>query len=355
MGGTVTVDAHGYALTGSNPEAVEQYQSAIRAFTLGCGNLLGDFDAALVTAPRFVMAHLGKAWIFALATDPGATGLARTIIAGARDLAMDAREASHLASLDHVIAGSPSAAARLLDRHLMHYPYDLLAHVAGFLLDLFLGDTRNLRDRPARALPLWSRDMPGHAAMLGFHALGLEENGAYERAENQARQVAELEPFSFWAHHAVAHVMEMQGRPEDGLGWMLAREALWSTPDHATQTHIWWHRALFHIEFEQNDAALSLYDGPLLATQRPLGEGLISFHRRDYTTAAQMLHAARPAARLIGGSHALRDIVDWTLTEAALRGRQRDMAVALAYERLALRPRSAVNRAFLRRAEGIAR
>ena len=86
-----------------------------------------------------------------------------------------------------------------------------------------------------------------------------------------------------------------------------------------------------------------------------LAEGLASFHRRDYATAAQRLYAARPAARLIGGSNVQRGIVDWTLTEAALRGRQRDMAVALAYERLALRPRSAVNRAFLRRAEGIAR
>ena len=87
----------------------------------------------------------------------------------------------------------------------------------------------------------------------------------------------------------------------------------------------------------------------------PLAEGLVSFHLGDYATAAQRLHAARPAARLIDGSHAQRDIVDWTLTEAALRGRQRDMAVAPAYERLALRPRSAVNRAFLRRAEGIAK
>ena len=30
----------------------------------------------------------------------------------------------------------------------------------------------------------------------------------------------ELEPTSQFAHHTVAHVMEMTGRPEDGLGWM---------------------------------------------------------------------------------------------------------------------------------------
>jgi hypothetical protein len=56
----------------------------------------------------------------------------------------------------------------------------------------------------------------------------------------------------------------------------------------------------------------------------------------------------------IGGSHAQRDIVDWTLTEAALRGGLRDVAVSMAHERLGTRPRSAVNRDFLRRAERIA-
>ena len=56
----------------------------------------------------------------------------------------------------------------------------------------------------------------------------------------------------------------------------------------------------------------------------------------------------------IGGSHAQRDVVDWTLTEAAVRGGMRDAALALAYERLDMRPRSAVNRQYLRRAEQLA-
>ena len=47
-------------------------------------------------------------------------------------------------------------------------------------------------------------------------------------------------------------------------------------------------------------------------------------------------------------------MVDWTLTEAAVRGGMRDVALALANERLGARPRSAVNREFLRRAEQLA-
>jgi hypothetical protein len=38
--------------------------------------------------------------------------------------------------------------------------------------------------------------------------------------------------------------MEMTGRPQDGIGWMVAREALWSTPAHLNRVHNWWHKAL---------------------------------------------------------------------------------------------------------------
>jgi hypothetical protein len=68
--------------------------------------------------------------------------------------------------------------------------------------------------------------------------------------------------------------MEMTGRPEDGLGWMAARETFWATPENALQSHVWWHKSLFHLELGQLDAALTLYDGPLLRTMRPVGTRL---------------------------------------------------------------------------------
>ena len=305
-----------------------------------------------------------------------------------------------------------------------------------------------MRDRSARALPFWSKDQPGYGTLLAFHAFGLEEAGDYPRAEDESRAAAELEPSSFWPHHTVAHVMEMTGRPEDGLGWMAAREPFWSTADHMNQVHIWWHKALFHLELGQYDAALALYDGPVCATQRPvalsltnatallwrldtlssemggcdLGDrwreqadlwrdradgkclvfadihaamaelrsgrealveqrlmamretasssveaaglyrkvgipivgGLAAFHRGDYADAVESLLPVRFDLWRIGGSYAQRDVVNWTLTEAAARAGQRDVAMSLAHERLATRPRSAPNRRFLRRAEAIA-
>jgi hypothetical protein len=224
---------------------------------------------------------------------------------------------------------------------------------------------------------------------------------------------------------------------------MAAREPLWSTPGHLNQVHIWWHKALFHLELGQYEAALALYDGKISETQRPFAlsltnasallwrldtlgcdigdrwttladlwegradgrclvfadihaamaelhagrearvaerlaamrataasdaeaaalyrqvgipvvEGFMAFHRGAYAEAVERLLGVRFGLAGIGGSHAQRDVVTWTLAEAAIRDGQRDVALALAHERLGTRPRSAPNRRFLREAEAIA-
>jgi len=86
----------------------------------------------------------------------------------------------------------------------------------------------------------------------------------------------------------------------------------------------------------------------------PVVDGLAAFHHGAYDLAVALLLPARFDLWQIGGSHAQRDVVDWTLTEAAVRAGQRDVALSLAHERLGTRPRSAPNRRFLHRAATIA-
>jgi len=435
-------DAQGHRLSGATAEAAATYDEAVRAFNLVHGDSIGLFDAAREAAPDFAMAHLGKAWVFTIANDPGLRTQAAALVETARPLPLNEREQAHLAALSHLVQGARAAAVTVLDRHLMRYPYDLVAHQGAALTDGFLGRFHWVRDRSARALPFWSRSQPGYGTLLAIHAFGLEEAGDYTRAEDESRDAAELELLSFWPHHTVAHVMEMTGRPEDGLGWMAAREPLWSTPHHMNQVHIWWHKALFHLELGQYEAALALYDGPMRATQRPVAlsltnasallwrldtlgcnigerwrelaelwqghadgkclvfadihaamaelgsgqealverrlawmretaadgveaaglyrtvgipivESLAAFHRGAWAEAVERLLPARFDLWQIGGSHAQRDVVNWTLTAAAVRAGQRDIALSLAHERLAARPRSAPNRRFLHHAEAI--
>jgi tetratricopeptide (TPR) repeat protein len=436
-------DKQGNLLSGATVETVRLFDDAVEAFNIYRGDPVALLDHAIKAAPDFAMAHILKAHLFALATEPDATCEARAILRKIKTLRLSDREASHVAALDLVTEGNWTAAATMLDYHNAHYPHDLVALQSGHLMDFFRASARSLRDRIARVLPKWSPDMPGYSILLGMQAFGLEEAGDYARAEEIGRRAVDLQPLDCWAHHAVAHVMEMQGRAEDGIGWMIAREPHWSGDDNFFKVHNWWHRALYHLDLGQVDEVFALYDGPIresrsilaldmvdasallwrlhlsghdvgdrarelattwdshadgrtypfndwhavmayLGTGRedgverivqtyrenhadgsdaaewgrrtgvPLIEGFAAFWRGDYQAAADHLYGARYIANSFGGSHAQRDIIDWTLTEAAIRGGLTDLAEALAHERLALKPHSPVNRAFLARAGGSA-
>ena len=196
--------------------------------------------------PEFVMATLGEAWLLVFARDPSFSPHAKTILETAATMSMNEREQGHLAALQQAVTGALGASVTVLDRHLMRYPLDILAHEISVFFDH--GRSRWIQDRAARALPLWPKDAPGYDALLTVHGFGLEETGDYARAEKESRAALEVEPNNLFAHHTVAHVMEMTGRPEDGLGWMSAREPFWTQQDHFLRGHIWWHKALYHLE-----------------------------------------------------------------------------------------------------------
>lgn len=431
-------DAQGHTLTGATAEAATQYEQAVTAFNLYRGDPMAALERATEAAPGFVMAHLLKAHLMAIATEPAAAAGARELLQATADLPMNERERSHRAAIELILQGEWSAAAIALDHHHTRHPFDIVALQVGHLCDFFRANARSLRDRIARTLPHWSPEMPGHSFLLGMYAFGLEESGQYAQAEDVGRSALDAQPLDCWAHHAVAHVMEMQARHQDGIGWMIAREPHWSGGDNFFQVHNWWHRALCHLELGQADQALALYDGPIRSgrsvvavdmvdasallwrltmsgvdvgdrwseiatawdahadgalypfndwhaamawlgagreadverlqaalrdaprareasrwaadTGADLVAGFAAFWRGDHDSAVQHLHRARFIANSFGGSHAQRDVIDWTLTEAALRGHRFDLAEALANERLALRAHSPVNHGFLRRA-----
>ena len=230
-------DLQGNALSGANPEAARLYDQAVECFNTYRGDPAALLTRAIEAAPRFGMAHAFQAWLGLTATEPAAAAAVRTVIATLEALPRDERVEAHLAALQQLAGGHWSAAARLLERHTSEHPRDLLALQVGHLLDFCRADARTLRDRIARALPQWSTDTPGYSFLLGMHAFGLEECGDYGRAEDSGRRAVALQPRDCWAHHAVAHVMEMQGRAEDGLGWMIAREAHWDGDDNFFKVH----------------------------------------------------------------------------------------------------------------------
>jgi tetratricopeptide (TPR) repeat protein len=251
-----------HLVTGATRTSLEHYQHALRLLQCYIGDPVAVVDAAIDESPTMVMAHALKAWLHLLGTESNGLPVARESLRTALQLRANRREAGHLQAIGRVIAGRWHDAGRVLEDVAIEYPNDALALQAGHQIDFFTGNSRMLRDRIARALPAWSERMPGFHALLGMHAFGLEETADYGRAESQGRRAVELEPHDGWAQHAVAHVMEMQGRPSDGIAWMRANPDAWSR-DSFFCVHNWWHLALFHLEVGQVDEGLALFDGPI--------------------------------------------------------------------------------------------
>ena len=75
-----------------------------------------------------------------------------------------------------------------------------------------------------------------------------------------------------------------------------------------------------------------------------------AFAAGDYAAVVRLLRPVRSHAHRFGGSHAQRDLLDLTLVEAALRGGDPALGVALAQERTLLKPASPLARRFVQRA-----
>src|ERR1700686_5145038 len=98
----MTQDAQGHHLSGATANVVTAYDQAVRAFNLVDGDAVALFDAAREAAPDCAMAHLGKAWVFAMANDPGFLTRAEALVDTAGTLKLNEREEAHLAALSHL-------------------------------------------------------------------------------------------------------------------------------------------------------------------------------------------------------------------------------------------------------------
>ena len=252
-------DFRGDTVSGATAEALAHFEKALADFHCYYGNPFEPLDAAIAASPDFSMAHAMRAHLSLSGMEAAGLAPARESIAAAARTARTDREKQHVAAATALAEGRFDDAAERFEDILLEHPRDTLALQMGHLLDFYRGDARNLRDRVIRVMPNWSKDLPGWHAVLGMQAFGLEECGEYGKAEEAGRAACELQPRDAWAHHAVLHVMEMQGRTEDGIHWARSRVNDWA-PDNMMQVHNWWHLALYHLDREEIPEVLKLYD-----------------------------------------------------------------------------------------------
>lgn len=260
--------------TGASQAALDLYEAVLADHLRYIGDPVRRLRKAVEDSPGFTMGHVFLGYLHAAGTDAATIPAARAYHAAAAALPANDREAGHVAALGAMVTGRYREAAAALAKVSAAYPRDVLALQIGQLLDFLTGDRITLRDRIARARPHWAADMPGYHAVLGLYAFGLEETGDYAAAEAAGREAVAMEPSNSWAQHAVAHVLEMQDRREDGVAWMREDVDRW-TADSYFAIHNWWHLALFHLGLDDTVGALELLDGPIWGDRSDLAYDMV--------------------------------------------------------------------------------
>jgi tetratricopeptide (TPR) repeat protein len=239
-------------------DAFERAVECLHAYRL---DPMAELQAAVQHDPAFVMAHIMRGGLLCTMTEKGVLPLIRDSIAAAEAHAAEAteRERRHIAAVKAWADGDLRHAVDLWGRIVIDHPRDTLALQLAHVGDFYLGQAAMLRDRPVHALRAFDTDTPGYGYLLGMHAFGLEETGLYRQAEESGRRAVELNGQDAWAVHAVAHVLEMEGRAGEGVDWLAGTQEGWAEHNMFAY-HNWWHRCLFHLQGNDEATALRLLD-----------------------------------------------------------------------------------------------
>jgi len=239
-----------------------------------------DLNRVLAAAPDFALGQairglscllLGRAEMVAVARQAHAAALAAA--------PATPREIAFVDALGDWLGGKPSRAAARMQVILQVHPKDALAMKLVQAIHFVMGRPKEMRTSVEGAIGAWA-DHPARGYILGCHAFSLEETGDYAAAERAGQEGVTLAPDDAWGLHAVAHVFDMTGRARAGLDWLTGREASWAHCNNF-RFHVWWHRALMHLDLGEYDIALAHYDADIRAEKTD--------DYRDISNAASLL------------------------------------------------------------------
>jgi hypothetical protein len=302
-------DRRGNPVSTASAAALEHAERALWRLMTFYGTPLDDLDRAAADDPAWPLPPLMKAgFLLGLSEARFAREGAAVLDALEPRLASaNARERAHFHALRTLQAGDWDGARRAWEALLLAHPRDALALQWAHLFDFYRGDAASLRQRVARVLPEWDAADPLYPHVLALHAFGLEESNLYDAAEATGRRALQADPKAPWAVHAVAHVMEMQGRHEEGTQWLLRSRPEWSA-GNGFSVHLGWHQALFALERLDVAAALALHDEHIAAENTT-----VTLERLDSASLLWRLHLLEADV----GTRWQRLVAAWDLDPAA--------------------------------------
>jgi hypothetical protein len=303
------------------------------------------FERAIAADPGFALAHAARAHVL---LERGEAAAARASMSAANSLTanLPAREASHVAFFDLLVAGDAEAALSALTAHLDIWPRDaVVLATAAFTNGLIgssgrAGQKRALLDLLENLAPIYGDDW----WFTAHHGMALSENGQREAARPKIERSLAQNPRNPWAAHACAHLCYEEGDPNAARAFLTS----WLTTyprNGSLYSHLSWHLALGHLEAGYAAAAYRLFReafSPDVHSGPPRGKVTdpVSFlwrwelagHPRDAEAWRAMHEFATGAfpragvafsdmhialAQAVGGNHAALAAREWQIDELA--------------------------------------
>ena len=282
-------DANGLEISTSSEAAIAAFNHLADGFLRYRADLPDRLRALLQAAPDVALAHCIQGYMMMLGYKAALVPVARAAEARARALAADAteRERRHVDALAAWTEDNLDGAIAQWEAILRRHPHDVLAVRLAHFVNFWLGRPQDMLASIERVVPHYDITQPGYATILACRCFANEECGNYTAAEPDGRRAIELDPGNMWAAHAVAHVLEMQGRREEGIQWVTGLAPNWQGGGNL-QHHLWWHCALYHLERGEHDRVLHLYDQLFRNPASPLTQATPDAYI-DVQNAASML------------------------------------------------------------------
>jgi tetratricopeptide (TPR) repeat protein len=254
-------DAQGLPLSAPDAAAAAAFDHTVAGYLGYRMDVPSRLDALLAAAPDMAMAHVLKGYLTMLAFKQANIAPARAALALAQKNSQDVTELerAHMAALAAWIDGNVEQTLRIWEAILAQSPRDVLAFRLHHFTAFWMGQPARMARSVDQVMPAFGPTEPTTAALLACKAFAYEELGHYDIAEPAGLEALARNPSDLWAAHAVAHILEMTGRHEDGIALLGNLEPNWDG-GNSLKHHLWWHRGLYHFERGEFGEVLQLYD-----------------------------------------------------------------------------------------------
>lgn len=257
------LDVFGQETTLGSKEALDAWNKTQLAFLAHSAATPGHLGEALTAAPDFALGQAVKGMFYTLLGRRELRETAQDALKAAKAAAamnpVSVREQHFIDALAAWIAGNPTQAIVHFEAVIAKAPDDILAVKLDHATRFVLGDNIGMRRVIEQVMPAYGPDHLGRGYLHGCYAFALEETGDFNRAKTVGREGMLISPDDAWGLHAVAHVHDMTADAAGGIKWLTGREGAWAHCNNF-RYHVWWHKALMHLDLGQHDVVLDLYD-----------------------------------------------------------------------------------------------